>query len=214
MRLVPLALLSAACFGQISHVTISEPTAVPTAILQPGKYTFSVVDGLPDRKIVRVAAGEKPMAMFVMAPNPKIRRTGEPLAFWPAKQLGRALRAWFIPGESIAAEAVYGKEQALELARRTGEPVPAIDPESQLKVAPDARLSRDDLAILQLWSLDYGPVSAERRELAAAKLQTVAWRAEIQQLPKTATWHGAALLWGGMFLAAGILLRIMPCASR
>jgi hypothetical protein len=212
MRLIPVAVLSAACFGQISHVTISEPTAVPTAILKPGQYTFSVADSLSDRKIVRVVAGEATVALFLMAPNPKLRRGRDSLVFWPENRQGRILRAWFIPGESIAAEAVYGKEEALELARRTGEPVPAIDPQSELRVAPDARLSRDDLAIVQLWSLDYGPVSAENRELAAAKLQTISWRPTAETLPRTASRHGTAFVVGVALLMAGLLLRRVACA--
>jgi hypothetical protein len=214
MRLILSALLGGACFAQISHVTLSEPLAIPTAILKPGAYKFTVVDGLPDRKIVRVEGGDKPVALFVMAPNPRIRKTGETLAFWQGRGPGRALRAWFIPGESIAAEAVYPKEQALELTRRFGEPVPAIDPGPELKVAPDARLSREDLTVLQLWSLDYGPVEAENRQLAAAKLETVAWRPAIEKLPQTASWHGNVLIAGLVLLGAGLAARRMACGSR
>lgn len=212
MKLIPVAVLSAACFGQISHVAISEPTSIPGAVLQPGRYVFSVVDGLPDRKIVRVAEGDKPVSLFVMAPNARIRRNDETLLFWPGRN--RALRAWFIPGESIAAEAVYGKQEALDLARRTGHPVPAIDPESQLRIAADARLSQQDLTILELWALDYGPLSAENRELTAAKLQTVAWRPAVETLPRTAGRHGSALIWGLGLVGAGVLLRKAACVPR
>jgi hypothetical protein len=189
---------SAAGFGQVMHVTLPERTAVPGATLEPGAYVLSVADSLPDRKIVQVVpkSGGQPV-YFAVAPNPRLPNAGKsPLLYWSRSGSARALRAWFIPGESIAAEAIYPKDEALELARRNGEPVPAVDPETDRKVPADARLSREDLAILELWSLDYGPVDSPNRELAATKLERVAWRPAAASLPRTASPYGAAAALG------------------
>lgn len=213
MRLTVTPFLTLLCLAAPpeSPMTVSQPTPVPQAVLKPGRYAIVVEDSLADRKVIRIAdSAGKTVAMFLAAPNPRLRAaTAAPFVYWP----NGALRAWKIPGEAVLAEAVYEKNEALKLAELTGEPVPAIDPEGELSVK-DRRLTRDDLRVLNLWQLDYGPVTASARKLAAAKLETAVWRPSSSELSRTASPYGGAILAGVLLLTCAALLRTRGPAMR
>jgi predicted small lipoprotein YifL len=180
-----------------STLIIDSAATIPQAKLSAGRYTVVAADSMKDRKVIRVKdASGKETGVFLAAPNPKLRREGSsPFLFWP----NGALRAWFVPGESVAAEAVYEKDEAVAIAKLAGEPVLAIDPESELQVK-DRRLTKEELQVLNLWVLDFGPVDAAERKLAAAKYVAASWSPSQTSLPKTASPYGTAILLGALLM--------------
>jgi|GEM_PF-6940975 len=191
-----------------SILELRQPLKTPQATLAPGSYMVRVADSLADRKIVEVidSKSRQVRSTFLAAPNSALRRDkGEEFSFWPAAGSEPAsLRAWFIPGESRAAEAVYEKNAALALAKENLAPVPAIDPESELPVKK-AGLSKEDLTVLKLWSLNYQRVEAGDPQLEAGPLANAAWQPAQTKLPQTASPYGLLILLGALTLTGGLV---------
>lgn len=164
---------------------VTEATQVPGATLQPGSYVLRVEDYLSDRHILQVtdASGSRVIATFLATPNSRLTRpaAGAPFTYWtaPAGQ-GKPVRAWFIPASLAGTEFVYEKGKAVEIAKVVSEPVPAIDPESQLNLTA-SNLSQKDLRILQLWLLAAGAIEPQtgQASITAAKLDSTERKAAV-----------------------------------
>jgi hypothetical protein len=111
-------------------LTVNEPVAIPGAVLEPGKYVMKLADSQSNRHIVQVFNEDesKLITTILAIPNYRLEPTGETqFGFWemPAGQ-PRALKAWFYPGDNFGQEFAYPKDIATQIAKTSGENVPAV----------------------------------------------------------------------------------------
>ncbi len=109
---------------QKTQFTFSEPVMVPGTTLQPGQYTFRLVDQKTTQQLVQIvdASGK----VIVTTPTVPLKRnatnvTGDGLLrFNPTDRSGPvALKGWFYPGMMYGHEFVYPDAEARQIAQRT-----------------------------------------------------------------------------------------------
>jgi hypothetical protein len=111
-------------------VTIDAPMQMPTITLQPGTYTFKLLESQSNRHIVGIwdKDGLKHLATMLAIPNYRLKPTGKSqFSMWetPAGQPA-ALRAWFYPGDNFGQEFAYSKEKWAQMAIVTKEEVQTL----------------------------------------------------------------------------------------
>lgn len=111
-------------------VTIDAPMQLPTITLQPGTYTFKLLESQSNRHIVGIwdKDGMKHLATMLAIPNYRLKPTGKSqFSLWetPAGQTP-ALRAWFYPGDNFGQEFAYSKEKWAQMAIVTKEEVQTL----------------------------------------------------------------------------------------
>jgi hypothetical protein len=123
-------------------MTVNEAIQLPNATLQPGSYTFKLLDSQSDRHIVQVfdKDGMHLITTVLAIPNYRIQPTGKSsFTFWevPAGQ-APALRAWFYPGDNFGQEFVYPKNMSQQIASASKQAVPTSSAQSseEYKSAP------------------------------------------------------------------------------
>jgi hypothetical protein len=193
--------------------TISNPSHIPGATLQPGSYSIHVVNRLSDRVILKVdAANGSVHSMFIGIPNDKIEKpAGSGAVKWANSPDGTTyIKGWYFPGSLSVVEFVYPKADAVALATSNPSKVPAVDPASEGKVT-DNTLSQDDMQLLTLWLLsleEIGPGSAPSIKAARYETASVSQKPAIKSLPHTASWLPWVWLTGLCLLIAAGTLRI------
>ena len=106
-----------------TFLTFSAPVEMPGVTLQPGTYVFRIAD-TPSRNVVQVLdKDEKSMIgqwLYVSAERPQV--TGETVVTFKETREGTtpAVQFWYYPGEKTGKEFIYPKQQALQIAARTG----------------------------------------------------------------------------------------------
>ncbi len=112
-------------------VEFTEPIQVPGAVLSPGKYVFQLEASLNNRNIVHIFqekpnSPEKEVATVMAIPNERLETKKDTVltTYAVPKEGPKILKAWFAPSERYGRSFVYSKEEALKIARRTGENVP------------------------------------------------------------------------------------------
>jgi hypothetical protein len=140
VSLAPLA--KADEWNKKTVLTVKETIQLPNATLQPGTYTFKLLDSASDRHIVQVFdKDEKHVITTILAiPNYRLQPTGKSVfSFWevPAGQ-APALRAWFYPGDNFGQEFVYPKDMSMQIAASAKVAVPTTTAQSaeEYKSAP------------------------------------------------------------------------------
>jgi hypothetical protein len=143
-RLIALTSLAAAVsFAPIAKadewnketvMTVNEAIQLPNITLQPGSYTFKLLDSQSDRHIVQVfdKDGMHLITTVLAIPNYRLQPTGKTkFSFWevPAGQ-APALRAWFYPGDNFGQEFVYPKNMSAQIAANTKMAVPTTAAQS------------------------------------------------------------------------------------
>jgi hypothetical protein len=122
-------------------LTVNEAIQLPNVTLQPGTYTFKLLDSQADRHIVQVFDNNNHILATILAiPNYRLRPTGKStFSFWevPAGQ-APALRAWFYPGDNFGQEFAYPKDMSAQIASSAKMAVPTTTAQSteDLKTAP------------------------------------------------------------------------------
>jgi hypothetical protein len=123
-------------------LTVSETVQLPNATLQPGSYTFKLLDSQSDRHIVQVfdKDGMHLITTILAIPNYRLRPTGKStFTFWevPAGQ-PPAMRAWFYPGDNFGQEFAYPKNMSTQIAASAKMAVPTTTAASaeEYKSAP------------------------------------------------------------------------------
>jgi hypothetical protein len=111
-------------------LTVKETIQLPNAVLQPGTYTFKLLDSQSDRHIVQVFDhdGMHLITTILAIPNYRLQPTGHSeFAFWevPAGQ-PPAMRAWFYPGDNFGQEFAYPKNLSQQIASSATVPVPTV----------------------------------------------------------------------------------------
>src|ERR1700680_662717 len=110
-------------------ITFSGPVEIPGVHLQgygvlpAGTYVFKILDSKSDRHIVQIfSQDELTMYATILAiPNFRLKATDKTVMTFRERPAGEpeALRAWFYPGSEWGEEFVYGKSQAIILAKET-----------------------------------------------------------------------------------------------
>lgn len=123
-------------------LTVNETIQLPNVTLQPGTYTFKLLDSQSDRHIVQVfdKDGMHLITTILAIPNYRLQPTGKSkFTFWevPAGQ-PPAMRAWFYPGDNFGQEFAYPKNMSTQIAATAKAPVPTTEAHTaeEYKTAP------------------------------------------------------------------------------
>jgi hypothetical protein len=112
-------------------VTISAPVSVPGTVLPAGEYLFRLADSQASRNVVQIFNKDrsKIFATLIAVSAQRDEPSGEAVITFretPADQ-PPALRYWYYAGEKAGQEFAYPKDQAVKIARASGESVMAVD---------------------------------------------------------------------------------------
>lgn len=132
VSLAPIAMADE--WNKSTVMTVNEAIQLPNTTLQPGTYTFKLLDSSSDRHIVQVfdKDGMHLITTILAVPNYRLQPTGKTkFSFWevPAGQ-APALRAWFYPGDNFGQEFVYPKNMSSQIAANTKTAVPTTTAQS------------------------------------------------------------------------------------
>ena len=106
-----------------TFLTFSAPVEMPGVTLPAGTYVFKIAD-TPGRNVVQVFdKDEKDIIgqwLYVPADRPQV--TGETVVTFKETREGMtpAVQFWYYPGERTGKEFIYPRQQALQIAARTG----------------------------------------------------------------------------------------------
>ena len=114
-----------------TYLTFSNSVELPGVTLQPGTYLFRLADSPSNRHIVHVfSQDEKQIHATILAvPAERLEVTGETVVTFRESAEGAtpAVQYWYYPGDKTGHEFVYPKDQALRIAKRTGQNVLTMD---------------------------------------------------------------------------------------
>ncbi len=146
-------------------VTFSGPVEIPPVhitgmrILPAGTYVFKLLNSSSNRHIVQIfnADQTKIYATILAIPDYRLVSKDKTVMTFNEGIQGQpeAIRAWFFPGDNWGEEFVYPKTRAVELAKLTNVPVPALQAEVPVEVAKP-----EELAVVTV--LQQSPVVAVR----------------------------------------------------
>ncbi len=186
-------------------VTFSAPVEVPgvrAQTLPAGTYIFKLADSLADRNIVQIFSedGTHVFTTILAVPNYRLKATDKTVMTFRERAEGQpeAIRAWFYPGAQWGQEFVYPKEKAIELAKLTNEPVPAV---AELPTEPAALKEVPVVAVTPTG--EEVPV-AQAVEAPPVETASAAAPANPAPMPKTASQIPLVALLGLLSLGAGL----------
>ncbi len=222
--MLPLAAQAQGPVNQDTYFTFSAPVELPGVTLPAGRYLFKLVDSPSNRHVVRVTSDDRKQlfATILAIPSYSVSKpTDEPeIRFMEGPENApHAVKLWIYPGRSTGHEFIYPREQALRLARATGQPVLTVktaEPVTETMLVNaemiridregrDAALAAEARAIEADANAQRGTMIAEQARMAQA--EPVAATIERRELPRTATMLPLLALIGFAFMAAGALLR-------
>ncbi len=114
--------------NQDTYFTFSQPVELPNATLPAGTYLFQLVDSASNRHVVRIMTKDRQKVYATLMAIPAYSTNRPPdkpeVRFMesPASQ-ANAIKIWFYPGNPTGHEFVYPRNQALKLAKASGESV-------------------------------------------------------------------------------------------
>ncbi len=168
-----------------TFLTFSSAVELPGVTLQPGTYLFKLADSPSNRHIVQVfSQDEKQVHATILAvPAERLDVTGETVVTFRETGEGAmpAVQYWYYPGDKIGHEFVYPKDQAMKIAKRTGQNVLSMDGEvassgtTVSSTGPDGQVSE--------WKREEAP-KAEASATPKPSEETVAPREETRN-PET-----------------------------
>lgn len=106
-----------------TFITFSGPVELPGLRLEPGTYVMKLAD-TPDRDIVQVLTRDERRVLghwsYVMADRRDL--SDETVLMFRETAAGTtpAVQFWYYPGEQFGKEFIYPRDQALQIAARTG----------------------------------------------------------------------------------------------
>lgn len=120
--------------NKLTYVTFSAPVTLPGTTLPAGTYAFRLADSPADRHIVHVFNRDetKLFTTLLAVPAERNEAEGEPVVTFKETPSDRppAVRYWYYAGEKAGNEFVYPKNQAMMIARASGEGVMSVDTDS------------------------------------------------------------------------------------
>lgn len=119
---------------RLTYVTFSGPVSVPGTTLPAGTYAFRLADSPADRHIVQIFDRDqtKLFTTLLAVAAERNQAEGEPVVTFKETPSDRppAVRYWYYAGEKAGNEFVYPKNQAMMIARASGEGVMSVDTDS------------------------------------------------------------------------------------
>lgn len=119
---------------RLTYVTFSGPVSVPGTTLPAGTYAFRLADSPADRHIVQIFDRDqtKLFTTLLAVAAERNQPEGEPVITFKETPSDRppAVRYWYYAGEKAGNEFVYPKNQAMMIARASGEGVMSVDTDS------------------------------------------------------------------------------------
>ncbi len=139
-------------------ITFSNPVEIPGVhlkgwgVLPAGTYVFKILDSQSDRHIVQIFNKDETAiyATVLAVPNYRLKATDKTVITFSERPAGQpeALRAWFYPGMNSGEEFVYGKAEAVELARAANAPVLFTPAEIPQEVAEPIKSADEPLVVV------------------------------------------------------------------
>ena len=128
-------------------VTFDEPVEVPGVVLEPGAYTFKLLDQDLDRDVVQIFdKNEGHLYATVLAiPEDRLKPTDNTVITFEhrAPEAPEAIRAWFYPGSEKGLVFVYPKERARQLAKLNHGDVMSMSSDMQKYITTPAKSAKD-----------------------------------------------------------------------
>jgi LPXTG-motif cell wall-anchored protein len=212
-----------------TYFTFSAPVQLPGVTLPAGRYLFRLADPTTSRKVISVlsADGKTPLAILHTIPNQMAvaPREAEIRFMETPANVPPPIKTWWYPGKSIGYEFIYPRQQALQLAKVTSQPVlttsaetkdfetadlarisgagvpaPVVVEEAPAPVVVTGRAQRGDVAPAGT----NAPVSAALDPRADERARSSART----QLPQTASRTPTLVFGGALTLLAGVALAI------
>ncbi len=205
-------------WDQRTIFTFNQPVEIPGQVLPPGTYVFKLMDSLADRNVVEVfnKAENHLYGTFLAIADYRLRPTGKPIITFEerASAAPQAVKAWFYPGDTYGHEFVYPKVRAVELAKRTNQPVASMPSE----LAANTTKPTESMTEPHVMAMKSAPLMAQKptgEEVKAPEVFVPAPAKPVQvastnlpaQLPKTASPLPFLGLIGFLSLGAGFSLR-------
>ena len=110
-----------------TYFTFSAPVTLPGMTLPAGKYIFRLADPDGSRKVINVLSGDgkRSLAMLHTIPNQASRppKDAEIRFMETSAQVPPPIKTWWYAGKAIGYEFIYPRQQALQLAKATSEPI-------------------------------------------------------------------------------------------
>ena len=135
-------------------MTFSNAVELPRLKLEAGTYIFRISD-TPGRDVVQVLTedGKSQLGQWLFMPVQRAEPTGDTVVTFreTSAVATPAIQSWYYPGRTTGREFIYSKEEALEIARRTGASVLTdsgrVSASDQIAPAPQAVAARVEPAV-------------------------------------------------------------------
>jgi len=128
------------------YFTFSQPVALPGKTLPAGRYMFKLLDSQTIRTVVQVfnSEGTQLQATFMTIPAERLDPPNDAeVRFMEASANGpAAIRTWWYPGERRGWEFIYPRNEAMQLAKNSKDPVLTTAEETSVDKMNDATLAR------------------------------------------------------------------------
>ena len=203
-------------------LVIGEPTQIPGAVLQPGRYLVRVLDTQETRKVVQFMNADETEVVATAMAIPTYRvapaEQNEFVYFQRAEGQPQALKSWTYPGNNYGVEFVYPKAEAVQLAQGRQQEVysaPSAKPESQEPVvAISPELKEKPVAVKAPPPPPKPAMAAPAPTAVPAPPPAPAEPApkQAKKLPKTGSPLPLVALAGVAALAAGSAFRLLRSA--
>ncbi len=145
-----------------TEVTFSGPVEIPGMVLEKGTYEFKLLDSLSDRNIVQIfnKDGTHLYATVLAVPDYRLKPTGKTVVTFAERASGAppAVQAWFYPGANFGDEFVYPKAKAMELAKRTNQPVLSMPDETGSNITKPANSAQEP----SVQAMKQAPIKAQK----------------------------------------------------
>jgi hypothetical protein len=221
-----------------TYFTFSAPVTLPGLTLPAGKYTFRLADPDGSRKVINVLSGDgrRSLGMLLSIPNQATKppQDAEIRFMETEAQVPPPVKTWWYAGKAIGFEFIYPREQALQLAKSTKEPILTTAKDTtDFKNADLARITGSGAPTAVTVTEKPAPAEARGRAQQADVAQQGASSASVSpqgassasaaaqdpradersqarrtELPRTASSVPGALLFGGLTMALGIGLSL------
>ncbi len=179
-----------------TFVTFSGPVEIPGMVLKAGTYTFKLLDSPSTRNIVQIFNKDENhlYATILAIPDYRLKPTGKTVIRFAERPSGspEAIQAWFYPGDNFGQEFVYPKHRAVELAKRTHQPVLSMPEEISSNITKPATSAQEpSVAEMKKAEVKAEKPSGEEVEIteivtAPQQQRQIAQAAPVNQLPATA----------------------------
>jgi hypothetical protein len=199
-------------FNKWTNLTFSQPVELPGNVTLPaGTYAFTLLDHFGYRHIVQVFNRDHThlYATILAIPNYRVEPTEKTVMRFSEVAAGapNAIKDWFYPGDNFGQEFVYPKQRAVELAKASSQPVPAMPEELAPNITkPAATPAEPSVQELKKAPLKAEQPTGEEVEIAQAFPTTPPAAAPLTKLPKTASMLPLIGLSGLLLVTTGALL--------